>query len=257
MCQSIPLSQEKIMFKYLIFLLAVTSVLATSLAHATPVKQSSSGICHDISSPYYERTKNFKPFSSLDSCLSAGGRLPKGYSRSSASSTNTKTTATTATNSGYSREQFGRGWADVDGDCQNSRHEALVAQSTGPVRFKTERQCSVVAGRWISPFTGDVIHDPSKVDIDHVVPLKWAWDHGANRWSKAQREIFANDPANLLSVEASLNRQKGAKGPDKWLPPKNQCQYILRFTRVMKTYKLKLSAAEEQRINQTRSRVCD
>jgi hypothetical protein len=233
-------------------LLAVTATFAAT-SHAATVKQSSSGICHDQSSSYYERTKNFKPFNSLDACLRAGGRLPKGYSSSSiASSRNTPA----ATSSGYSREQFGRGWADMDGDCQNSRHEALIAQSTGQVRFKTGRECRVVAGRWISPFTGAVIHDPSAIDIDHVVPLKWAWDHGAANWSRAQRERFANDPANLLSVEASLNRQKGAKGPDQWLPPANQCQYVLRFTRVMKTYKLKLSPAEERRLTQTRSRVC-
>ncbi|MBR9829314.1 MAG: HNH endonuclease [Oceanospirillales bacterium] len=232
-------------------LLAVTAAFATT-GHTATVKQSSSGICHDQSSSYYERTKNFKPFNSLDACLRAGGRLPRGYSSSSASSSNAPTSG-----SGYSREQFGRGWADTDGDCQNSRHEALIAQSTGQVRFKTGRECRVVAGRWISPFTGAVIHDPSAIDIDHVVPLKWAWDHGAANWSRAQRERFANDPANLLSVEASLNRQKGAKGPDQWLPPANQCQYVLRFTRVMKTYKLKLSAAEERRLAQTRSRVCN
>jgi hypothetical protein len=232
-------------------LLAVTAALAAT-SHAATVKQSSSGICHDNASPYYERTKNFKPFNSLHACLQAGGRLPKGYNSNSVSSSNTQTTS-----SAYSREQFGRGWADMDGDCQNSRHEALIAQSTGQVRFKTGRKCRVIAGRWISPFTGAVIHDPSQIDIDHVVPLKWAWDRGANHWSPSQRERFANDPANLLSVEASLNRQKGAKGPDQWLPPANQCQYVLRFTRVMKTYKLKLSAAEERRLTRTRSRVCN
>ncbi|MBV0934774.1 HNH endonuclease family protein [Marinobacterium weihaiense] len=232
-------------------ILVATAVVATTSQAAT-VKQSSSGICHDENSSYYERTKNFKPFSSLDACLRAGGRLPKGYSGSSSTSSSSKS----ASSSGYSREQFGRGWADTDGDCQNSRHEALIAQSTGKVRFKTGRECRVIAGRWISPFTGAVIHDPSQIDIDHVVPLKWAWEHGAASWSRAQRERFANDPANLLSVEASLNRQKGAKGPDQWLPPANQCQYVLRFTRVMKTYKLKLSPPEERRFAQTRSRVC-
>ena len=41
------------------------------------VKMSSSGICHDPSSPYYSRTTNFTPFDTLDACLKAGGRLPK------------------------------------------------------------------------------------------------------------------------------------------------------------------------------------
>ena len=40
----------------------------------------------------------------------------------------------------------------------------------------------------------------------HVVPLKWAWDHGADTWSRDKREKFANDPVNLWSVELSLNR---------------------------------------------------
>ncbi|MGM0953782.1 MAG: HNH endonuclease family protein [Pseudomonadota bacterium] len=56
------------------------------------------------------------------------------------------------------------------------------------------------------------MHDASKIDIDHVVPLKWAWQHGANKWTKEKRERFANDPRNLWSVELSLNSQKGAKG---------------------------------------------
>jgi hypothetical protein len=46
-------------------------------AQADLVKKSKSGICHDSSSPYFSRTKNFKPFSSLAECLGSGGRLPK------------------------------------------------------------------------------------------------------------------------------------------------------------------------------------
>lgn len=208
-------------------------------AHAT-IKQSSSGICHSPESPHYERTKRFQPFDTLESCLQAGGRLPKGMSVSRTPSKHQDTGR-------YSRAQFGHGWADTDGDCQNSRHEALITQSTGPVRYKDGRQCQVTAGRWISTFTGAVIHDPSKMDIDHVVPLKWDWTHGANRWEKSKREQFANDPANLLSVEARLNRQKGAKGLEQWLPPANQCQYALRFMRVLKTYKLELTPQENTR----------
>lgn len=239
------------MFKNLSLPLAATVILATT-SHADTVKQSTSGVCHDQNSSYYERTTNFKPFNSLDACLRSGGRLPKGYS----GNLNSSSSSTPSTNSGYSREQFGSGWADTDGDCQNSRHEALIAQSTGQVRFKDGRECSVTAGRWISPYTGEVIHDPRNIDIDHVVPLKWAWEHGADRWPHTLREKFANDPVNLLSVEASLNREKGAKGPDEWLPPAHQCQYILRFLRVMKSYKLQLSETEEHQLANTRSRVC-
>jgi hypothetical protein len=53
----------------------VITVLVATPAIATEVKQSRSGICHDASSPYYEKTRNFTPYASLDECLANGGRL--------------------------------------------------------------------------------------------------------------------------------------------------------------------------------------
>lgn len=225
-------------------------------AHGAVVKMSKSKICHPVESPYYERTKNYTSYPSVRDCLNAGGRLPKkmrgnAYAtqtnkktvKETSYSKNKKSTVTSSTGEQkYKRSYFGSGWADLDHDGQDARQEALIAQSTAPVRFKSSKQRRVASGRWISPFTNSVIHDPSKIDIDHVVPLKWAWVHGANNWSQQKREQFANDPANLLSVEASLNRQKGAKGLDEWLPPQNKCQYSLRFLRISKKYKLNIPA---------------
>ena len=211
-----------------LFLLAI--LWNQGSADQAVVKLSNSGICHDSSSRSYNRTKSFTPFQSLEDCLDAGGRLPKSQSgKGKSSSSNLRE---------YRREHFGSGWADTDGDCQNSRHEALIAQSTGQVTFKDQGKCMIQTGRWISMYSGMVIHDATAIDIDHVVPLKWAWDHGANNWTKERRVEFANDPANLLAVEASLNRQKGAKGPDKWQPPTNQCQYLSRFRRIAIKYDL-------------------
>lgn len=223
------------------------ALLLAGPAMAQPtVKLSRSGICHDSSSAFYERTKHYQPHETIASCLDAGGRLPKG-GKVTGGSHKAKIASSTLR---YKREYFGHGWADEDGNCRNTRHEVLAAQSTAPVRYKTGRQCRVVAGRWISPFTGEVIHNPRKMDIDHVVPLAWSWSHGADSWSAAKRERFANDPVNLISVEASLNRQKGADGPDKWLPPANQCQYVLRFLRVAKSYQLNVPESYQQ-IRQT------
>ena len=36
-----------------------------------------SGICHDESSRWYERTKKYEPFDFIEDCLASGGRLPK------------------------------------------------------------------------------------------------------------------------------------------------------------------------------------
>lgn len=152
--------------------------------------------------------------------------------------------------------QVGSGWSDADKDCQNSRMEALISQSVGPVKYKSKKECKVLSGRWNSPYSSKTIYKASDIDIDHVVPLKWAWDHGADKWPKKKRVKIANDPANLLSVEASLNRQKGAKGLDKWLPPKNQCQYTARFERVRKGYGLTLSSSEKKKYAAVREKYC-
>ena len=112
------------------------------------------------------------------------------------------------------------------------------------VRFADGSRCRVVSGRWISPFTGKVIQNSSEIDIDHVVPLKWAWKRGAKGWTQAKRERFANDMVNLSPVELSLNRSKGAQGPDEWLPPSGQCGYVARFVRIVKQYDLKPTKPE-------------
>ncbi|MCR9712860.1 HNH endonuclease family protein [Vibrio parahaemolyticus] len=206
-------------FQFLIVALFVNSVPAQAL-----VKMSSSGLCHDENSSYYSRTKNFTPYDTLELCLNAGGKLPAGYSSSDSLS------------SDYSRDQFGHGWADVDHDGQDTRQEVLIAQNTGNLNYNEHGR--VVSGRWISMYSGKIYYNASDLDIDHIVPLSWAWKHGADKWKKDTRKRFANDPRNLVAVGASLNRSKGDKGLDEWLPPANQKQYRLRFQRIVKLYGL-------------------
>jgi len=139
----------------------------------------------------------------------------------------------------------------------NTRHELLMAQSTSTIDQRGKR-CTVSRGRWLDPYTGKVFFEASDVDIDHLVPLKWAWDHGANTWTESKREQFANDLVNLFAVEARVNRQKGAKGPLEWLPPRESfhCQYVTRFKRVLITYGLELGATERERFEALRGRTC-
>jgi hypothetical protein len=139
-------------------------MISITVQAAPPVKQSSSGLCHSEESPYYDRTKTFTGYESLEECVQRGGQLRDRVVLAQYSEFYSE----------YERSQFGNGWDDSDGDCQNSRAEALIAQSSTKVRFEDERRCRVVTGRWISPFTGNVIQNASEIDIDHVVPLKWA-----------------------------------------------------------------------------------
>ena len=66
------------MKRFLIALILASSSLISNLyAQSLPVKLSKSGICHAPGSRYYEQTKNYKPYKTLNECLRAGGRLPK------------------------------------------------------------------------------------------------------------------------------------------------------------------------------------
>ena len=113
-------------------------------------------------------------------------------------------------------------------------------------------------GRWIDPYTGRVHLDAGGLDVDHVVPLAYAWARGADEWSGEEREAFANDPANLVPTEARVNRSKGSRGPLAWLPPDEgaHCQYLLRFARVARSHGLQPPAAEGERLEALRAALC-
>lgn len=221
-------------------LLVLTVVMGFSPVAAETIKKTSSGLCHPPVSSYYDRTESFHAFDSVEACLASGGRLPKPLAAQYSPQPRQDHLDS------YERSAFGHGWDDADGDCQDSRAEALITASNTTVRFATDKGCRVVTGRWISPFTGNVIQNSSDIDIDHVVPLKWAWERGADSWSRAKREKFANDLVNLWPVELSLNRSKGAQPPNEWLPPAGRCGYVARFLRIVKHYELKPYPLEDR-----------
>ena len=100
----------------------------------------------------------------------------------------------------YDRHDW-KHWTDADGDCQDARNEVLVAESRGTVSFRTNRGCKVSSGQWLAPYTSAVVTDPSKLDVDHMVPLTNAHAHasGAWNWSAEQREQYANHLADLIT----------------------------------------------------------
>lgn len=222
-----------------VFIVLMAGFLCSFTANASIVKKSNNGLCHPPESGRYERTKTYQTYGSVEACLESGGELPQGLNLASLNAGNAG-----ESNSEYRRSAFGHGWDDADGDCQDSRAEALIATSSTPVRFTSDKRCRVITGRWISPFTNKVIQNASDIDIDHVVPLAWSWERGAQHWSDDKRQRFANDMTNLWPVEAGLNRSKGALGPNVWLPPAGQCGYVARFTRIVKKYNLKPFPAE-------------
>ena len=154
----------------------------------------------------------------------------------------------------YSREAFG-GWDDADSDCLNTRAEILVEHSLIAPSFD-EAGCRVVGGSWVDVYSGEVLADPARIDIDHVVPLHFAWDAGASSWSKAERVAFMNDAQNLVLTLDSINRSKGDSLPGEWLPPNpdSHCAFVAVFLSVLRSYDLTLP--HESKILELENQEC-
>ena len=151
----------------------------------------------------------------------------------------------------YNRDDWDH-WIDADGDCQDTRGEILIRDSLKPVTYYSNAKCRVTGGLWELPYIGGTVTNAQQLDIDHIIPLKWAQGHGGDRWSSTKKSAFANDPDNLLATSSSANRSKGAKGPDQWLPSINKCSYAQRWKQLIKKYELKTIAGEVEAI----SKVC-
>jgi hypothetical protein len=155
-----------------------------------------------------------------------------------------------APQTGYSREQFGAGWADVDGCDQRDR---ILRRDLITKRVAADG-CRVLSGTLRDPYTGQTIRyvrgGASEVDIDHVVALADAWQKGAQSWSMSKRETFANDPLELLAVGSSINRSKGDGDAATWLPPRKafRCAYVARQVAVKRRYGLWVTRAERRAI---------
>lgn len=157
-----------------------------------------------------------------------------------------------APKTGYSRAQFGDGWAEQNG-C-DTRNIILHRDLTEVV---TNEKCQVVSGLLHDPYTGKDISfkrgagTSDDIQIDHVVALSDAWQKGAQQLSRKQREQLANDPLELLAVDGAANQQKSDGDAATWLPPNKpfRCQYISRQIAVKKKYGLWVTQAERDAIS--------
>ena len=148
----------------------------------------------------------------------------------------------------YNRRDW-RHWRDEDRDCQNARQEVLIEESSVPVTYETSEQCRVAAGVWLGSFTGEVIDDPRKLDIDHMVPLANAHRSGGWAWDRDRKAAYANDlgyPGHLIAVDSSANRAKGSKGPEDWRPPNEGywCEYATHWVEIKSRWELTVTQRE-------------
>ncbi|MCV7315840.1 HNH endonuclease [Mycolicibacillus parakoreensis] len=157
----------------------------------------------------------------------------------------------------YRRAAFGAAWDD-DTDAPGGRNGCDTRNDI--LNRDLEQITAVATTRCPNAVATGVLHDPygnatvaftrgahtgQAVQIDHLVPLAYAWDMGAHGWAPAQRRRFANDPANLLAVAGAPNQDKGDSPPADWMPPNTAfaCQYAMQFIAVLRGYGLPVDAA--------------
>ncbi len=154
----------------------------------------------------------------------------------------------------YSRIAFGY-WKDTDGDCQNTRHEVLIAESAASIIFKGNSECSVDSGKWYDPYTDTVITSASQLDVDHMVPLANAHRSGAWEWSQEKKHAYMNfmaDQDHLIAVSKSANRSKSDRGPEEWRPTNKDywCEYAQNWTSIKNTWGLTVTSFEQSALNE-------
>ncbi|MGW7088764.1 HNH endonuclease family protein [Streptomyces sp. NPDC054871] len=154
-----------------------------------------------------------------------------------------------APKTGYDRDRFGSPWADTDSNHCGTRDD-ILKRDLEDVKYRDGGDCEVSSGVLSpDPYTGrDVtfVRGRSQVDIDHLVALSDAWQKGAGKWAPSKRIAFANDPLNLLAVDAGPNRGKGDGDTATWLPPDKgyRCAYVARQVAVKKKYEVWVTGAE-------------
>lgn len=157
----------------------------------------------------------------------------------------------------YRRAAFGEAWDD-DNSAPGGRNgcdtrDEILDRDLIEKTYITTKRCptAVASGRLRDPYTNATVaflrgnRVGASVQIDHIVPLAYAWDMGARTWTDEERKRFANDPANLIAVAGQANQDKGDLPPGQWMPPNTAfwCSYAMQFVEVLRGYSLPVDAA--------------
>lgn len=161
-----------------------------------------------------------------------------------------------ASHDGYSRDQFGSGWATV-GSCD--MREQILNRDLEHVKDKSADDCTVLSGTLDDPYSGETIQfirgpgTSEVVQIDHIVAVSNAWQTGAQSLTPDEREQFYNDPLELIAVSGVQNNAKSDADASEWLPSNKsyECRYVARQIAVKLKYHLWITSAEREAIQST------
>ncbi|MDR2538579.1 MAG: HNH endonuclease family protein, partial [Bifidobacteriaceae bacterium] len=133
-------------------------------------------------------------------------------------------------------------WNSLTPSCWSVRDESLrIYELSGSA---TDDDCKFTSGDWYDAYSGSVLTFKSAEEIsdslqlDHIIPVSYAFRHGANLWSAIKRSVFYNDINNFIAVNATDNISKGNSGPSEWMPPNQDywCTYSHRWVGIAKAW---------------------
>lgn len=85
-----------------------------------------------------------------------------------------------------------------------------------------------------------------------VVPLREAWESGANSWTASRRASFARSAAARaadIGLSAVATADRADRDPSQWLPaPARRCAYVAKWIAVKKAWNLTADPAEVARL---------
>ena len=158
-----------------------------------------------------------------------------------------------APKTGYSRSQFGDGWAERTINVSTcDMRNIILGRDLQDVTYRSATDCTVMKGTLVNdPYTGKTITfergaNSAAIQIEHIVALSNAWQTGAQQLTRDQRIEFANDPLELIAVDGPANQQKSDADAATWLPPNKdyRCRYIARQIAIKQKYSLWVTPPE-------------
>jgi len=157
----------------------------------------------------------------------------------------------------FSTTDMDRYYLDADwphwltqGGCKDMRTIVLESTSRVPVTWTNPRQCEIREGLWIDQYTGEEFTRAAQVEVDHVIPPRYANGSNGYQWDDGKRAQFANDPYNLMPVGRETARKKRDRGIGSWQPEEEfQCEYAQAWRDVADKYDLDLLARDKSRVD--------
>lgn len=151
------------------------------------------------------------------------------------------------------QESLDAGWKDFPNKKCSVRNAVLIEQGKN-VRYT--KGCKIKSGTFADRYgekskSGKITYTKSEnkgdFDIDHVVALSLGWRSGMSKTEASLRNMYANDKANLVISDKSLNRSKGDQSIDEWFPPQGStyhCDYADRYAYIKAKYGMTVTQDE-------------